>query len=84
MVTVAARRHRPAFDEDNASLREMAEAYDVPTGQACRAAVCHTHLLRAAAVRRGHQLTPRPLTEPDTGEVLRYCTRPGTDVILDL
>jgi hypothetical protein len=86
MVTVAPRRHRPAFDEDKASLLEMAEGGDVPTGQACRTAVCHTHLLDAAAVRRGHLslLSPSPLTEPDSGELLPCCTGPGTDVNLDL
>jgi ferredoxin-NADP reductase/MOSC domain-containing protein YiiM len=82
VVTFARAGLTVAFDEDKASLLEMAEACDIPTRWACRTGVCHTCStpLLAGAVT----YSPKPLTTPDTGEVLLCCSRPDTDVILDM
>jgi ferredoxin-NADP reductase/MOSC domain-containing protein YiiM len=82
MVTFARAGLTVAFDEVRASLLEMAEACDVPTRWSCRTGVCHTcstPLLSGAVT-----YSPRPLTEPETGEVLLCCSRPDVDVVLDL
>jgi ferredoxin-NADP reductase/MOSC domain-containing protein YiiM len=82
MVTFARAGLTVAFDEGRASLLEMAEACDIPTWWACRTGVCHTcstPLLSGAVT-----YSPKPLTEPDDGDVLLCCTRPDTDVILHL
>jgi ferredoxin-NADP reductase/MOSC domain-containing protein YiiM len=82
MVTFARAGLTVPFDEERASLLEMAEACDVSTRWACRSGVCHTcstPLLSGAVT-----YSPIPLTEPDTGEVLLCCARPDIDVVLDL
>ena len=82
MVTFARAGITAAFDEDEASLLEMAEACDVPTRWSCRTGVCHTcstPLLSGAVT-----YSPAPLTEPEPGQVLLCCSRPDTEVVLDL
>ena len=82
MVTFARAGLTTAFDEDLASLLELAEACDVPTRWSCRTGVCHTcttPLLSGAVT-----YAPTPLTDPEPGEVLLCCSRPTTDVVLDL
>jgi ferredoxin len=82
MVTFARAGLTVPFDEACSSLLEMAEACDVPTRWACRAGVCHT--CSTPLVSGAVTYSPRPLTEPDTGEVLLCCARPDVDVVLDL
>jgi ferredoxin-NADP reductase/MOSC domain-containing protein YiiM len=82
MVTFARAGLTVPFDEACFSLLEMAEACDVPTRWACRAGVCHT--CSTPLVSGSVTYSPRPLTEPDTGEVLLCCARPDVDVVLDL
>ena len=82
MVTFARAGLTVPFDENQASLLEMAEACDVPTRWSCRTGVCHTcstPLLSGAVT-----YSPNPLTEPDVGEVLLCCARPQDDLALDL
>jgi ferredoxin len=70
------------FDDSRASLLELAEACDVPTRWSCRTGVCHTCStpLLAGAVT----YSPSPLTDPEPGQVLLCCSRPDTEVVLDL
>ncbi len=82
MVTFARAGITAAFDDDRTSLLELAEACDVPTRWSCRTGVCHTcstPLLSGAVA-----YSPEPLTEPDAGEVLLCCSRPRTEIVLDL
>jgi ferredoxin len=64
------------------SLLELAEACDVPTRWSCRTGVCHTCVTQLMAGSTTYQ--PTPLEEPDAGQVLVCCSRPDTDVVLDL
>ncbi|MEP7178666.1 MAG: 2Fe-2S iron-sulfur cluster-binding protein, partial [Pseudonocardiales bacterium] len=82
LVTFARAGLTAAFNLDVASLLEMAEACDVPTRWSCRTGVCHTCSTPLLSGAVSYSLTP--LTEPDAGEVLLCCTRPDTDVTLDL
>jgi ferredoxin-NADP reductase/MOSC domain-containing protein YiiM len=82
MVTFARADVSTAFDEELASLLELAEACDVPTRWSCRTGVCHTcatPLLSGAVT-----YSPKPLTDPAPGEVLLCCSRPESAVVLDL
>jgi ferredoxin-NADP reductase/MOSC domain-containing protein YiiM/ferredoxin len=81
-VTFARAGLATAFDDELVSLLELAEACDVPTRWACRTGVCHTCAtpLLSGAV----SYSPAPLTEPEPGEVLLCCSRPDTEVVLDL
>jgi ferredoxin len=82
MVTFARAGITAGFDRDQSSLLELAEACDVPTRWSCRTGVCHTCStpLLAGAVT----YSPLPLTEPEPGHVLLCCSRPDTEVVLDL
>ncbi|SDO70177.1 MOSC domain-containing protein YiiM [Nakamurella panacisegetis] len=82
LVTFARAGLATAFDEKKASLLEMAEECDVPTRWSCRTGVCRTCSTPLLSGAVTYQLAP--LTEPDPGEVLLCCTRPATDVVLDL
>ena len=64
------------------SLLELAEACDVPTRFSCRTGVCHTCVtpLLSGDVR----YRPDPLEPPADGEVLICCSRPDTDIVLDM
>jgi ferredoxin-NADP reductase/MOSC domain-containing protein YiiM len=64
------------------SLLELAEACDVPVRWSCRTGVCHTceSGLIAGAVR----YEPEPLEPPAGGNLLICCSRPQSEVVLDL
>jgi ferredoxin-NADP reductase/MOSC domain-containing protein YiiM len=64
------------------SILELAEACDVPVRWSCRTGVCHTCETRLLDGEVAY--TPDPLEPPATGNVLLCCTRPETDVALDL
>ncbi|HET9875404.1 MAG TPA: MOSC and FAD-binding oxidoreductase domain-containing protein [Mycobacterium sp.] len=71
-----------AWNQQYASLLELAEACDVTVRWACRTGVCHTcvtGLLTGAVAYR-----PQPLEYPAEDTVLICCSRPKTDVGLDL
>ncbi|MFG1912206.1 MOSC domain-containing protein [Kribbella sp. NPDC048928] len=64
------------------SLLELAEACDVPTRWSCRSGVCHnciTPLLSGDLT-----YSPTPLEPPPAGQVLICCSRPTTDLVLDM
>ncbi|HSZ38976.1 MAG TPA: MOSC and FAD-binding oxidoreductase domain-containing protein [Trebonia sp.] len=64
------------------SLLEFAESCDVPARWSCRTGVCHTCV---TPVLSG-QLTysPDPLSPPAAGQALICCSRPDTDIVLDM
>ncbi|MFL6100093.1 MAG: MOSC domain-containing protein [Actinomycetales bacterium] len=64
------------------TLLELADACEVPTRWSCRTGVCHTCVtpLLSGAVA----YSPEPLEPPGPGEVLICCSRPQSDVVLDL
>jgi ferredoxin-NADP reductase/MOSC domain-containing protein YiiM len=64
------------------SLLELAEACDVPTRFSCRTGVCHTCVTPLLSGDVSYR--PDPLEPPADGEVLICCSRPGTDIVLDM
>jgi ferredoxin-NADP reductase len=82
MITFARAGIAAAFDNDLSSLLEMAEACDVPTRWSCRTGVCHT--CSTPLLSGSVTYAIEPLTEPEAGQVLLCCTRPDSDVVLDL
>jgi ferredoxin-NADP reductase len=70
------------FVEGKVSLLEMAEACNVPTRWSCRSGVCHICVTPLLSGTVDYVVTP--LIDPDPGDVLLCCTRPRTDVVLDL
>ncbi|MGZ4710376.1 MAG: MOSC domain-containing protein [Acidimicrobiales bacterium] len=68
----------PAF----LSLLELAEACDVPVRWSCRSGVCHT--CETGLVSGAVTYRPDPVEDPGPGNAYICCSRPETDVILDL
>jgi ferredoxin-NADP reductase/MOSC domain-containing protein YiiM len=64
------------------SLLELAEACDVPTRFSCRTGVCHTCV--TSLLTGDVRYRPDPLEPPADGEVLICCSRPDTDIVLDM
>jgi ferredoxin-NADP reductase/MOSC domain-containing protein YiiM len=70
------------WDDDFASLLELAEACDVPTRWSCRTGVCHT--CETPMLSGSVTYDPEPVDAPALDDVLVCCSRPETDVVLDL
>jgi ferredoxin-NADP reductase/MOSC domain-containing protein YiiM/ferredoxin len=64
------------------SILEMAEACDVPVRWACRTGVCHN--CESGLVSGAVVYDPQPLDMPADGNVLVCCSRPTSDVVIDL
>lgn len=64
------------------SLLELAEACDVPVKWACRTGVCHT--CECALIGGAVAYRPDPLEPPAKGNVLTCCSKPASDVEIDL
>ena len=64
------------------TLLELAEACDVPVRWSCRTGVCHT--CETALIAGNVTYDPEPLDPPATGDALVCCSRPVSDVVLDL
>jgi ferredoxin-NADP reductase/MOSC domain-containing protein YiiM len=64
------------------SLLELAEACDIPTRWACRAGVCHT--CETGLVAGTVAYKPEPIIPPSAGNLLICCSRPESDVVIDL
>ena len=64
------------------SLLELADGCDVPTRWSCRTGVCHTCITPILAGEVSY--APDPLEPPGPDEVLVCCSRPDSDVVLDL
>lgn len=71
-------RWDPAFG----SLLELAEACDVPVAWSCRTGVCHS--CECGLVDGEVAYLPDPLEPPEEGRALICCSRPTSDVALEL
>ena len=71
-------RWDPAFS----SLLELAEACDVPVTWSCRTGVCHS--CESGLVDGDVAYGPDPLELPEAGRALICCSRPVSDVALEL
>jgi ferredoxin-NADP reductase len=70
------------WDPSFHSLLELAEACDVPVRWACRTGVCHTCATGLIAGKIGY--CPDPIDAPMDGNALICCSRPESDLVIDL
>ena len=70
------------WSESYANLLELAEACDVPVKWSCRTGVCH--MCESGLVSGAVRYRPEPVDPPADGDLLICCSRPQTEVILDL
>jgi ferredoxin-NADP reductase/MOSC domain-containing protein YiiM/ferredoxin len=70
------------WDDECGSLLELAEACDVPVSFGCRTGVCHS--CESGLLIGDVAYQPDPLEPPSTGNILMCCSRPTTDLTLDL
>jgi ferredoxin-NADP reductase/MOSC domain-containing protein YiiM len=82
LVTFARSGLSVPFAASGDSLLDLADACDVPTRWSCRTGVCHTCV--TALLSGAVSYAPEPLEPPGRGDVLICCSRPGTDVVLDM
>ncbi len=82
LVSFARSNLSARWDPKYPSLLELAEACDVPVRWSCRTGVCHRceNGLIAGAV----DYRPDPLELPAKGNLLICCSRPASDVVIDL
>src|SRR4051812_4181887 len=64
------------------NLLDFAEACDVPVGFGCRNGVCHN--CESGLLSGGVSYDPDPLEPPDDGRILVCCSRPESELTLDL
>ncbi|MFF8726828.1 MOSC domain-containing protein [Streptomyces sp. NPDC015171] len=82
LITFARSGVTTPWSSAHASLLDLAEACDVPTRWSCRTGVCHTCVTHLVAGDISY--TTPPLELPEPGTVLVCCSRPATEVVLDL
>jgi ferredoxin-NADP reductase/MOSC domain-containing protein YiiM len=82
LVTFARSGISAPFGDGARSVLEFAEACDVPTRWSCRTGVCHTCV--TPLLSGGVRYSPDPLEPPPDGHVLICCSRPSSDLVLDL
>ena len=82
LVTFARSGLSVRYDTDLRSLLDLADACDVPTRWACRSGVCHTCV--TPLLSGDVDYSPRPLEPPPAGQLLPCCSRPRTDLVLDM
>ena len=70
------------WSERYPSLLDFAEACDVPVAFGCRNGTCHT--CESGLVSGEVSYDPEPLEEPPDGRLLVCCTRPSSELTLDL
>jgi ferredoxin-NADP reductase len=70
------------WDDEFVSLLELAEACDVPVRWSCRTGVCHT--CETSMQSGSVTYDPEPVDAPARDDVLVCCSRPETDIVLDL
>jgi ferredoxin-NADP reductase len=70
------------WGEGFASILELAEACDVPVRWSCRTGVCHT--CETGLLDGAVEYAPDPLEAPADGNLLVCCSRPDTDLAIDL
>ncbi|MFD9093086.1 MOSC domain-containing protein [Streptomyces collinus] len=81
-VTFARSGITTAWSPSYPSLLDLAEACDIPTRWSCRTGVCHTCL--TPLVSGDITYVTEPLDLPESGTTLVCCSRPATEVVLDL
>jgi ferredoxin-NADP reductase/MOSC domain-containing protein YiiM/ferredoxin len=82
LVTFARSGISTPFGDDWRSMLDLADACDVPTRWSCRTGVCHTCVTPLLSGDIAY--APDPLELPADGQVLICCSRPTTDVVLDM
>lgn len=82
MVSFARSGLNVHWEPSYASLLELAEACDVPVRWSCRTGVCHN--CESGLVAGEVSYAPDPLDPPADGNVLVCCSRPQSDVVIDL
>ncbi|MFE2075680.1 MOSC domain-containing protein [Streptomyces misionensis] len=82
LITFARSGITTPWSPAHASFLDLAEACDVPTRWSCRTGVCHTCITHLVAGDITY--TTPPLELPEEGTVLVCCSRPTTEVVLDL
>jgi ferredoxin-NADP reductase/MOSC domain-containing protein YiiM/ferredoxin len=70
------------WDDKFSSLLDFAEACDVPVSWACRTGVCHT--CECSLISGSVDYQPEPLEAPKPGNALICCSRPKSDLVIDL
>jgi ferredoxin len=64
------------------SLLDLADSCDVPTRFSCRTGVCQTCVTPLLSGEVAY--SPAPLETPPDGQILICCSRPTTDLVLDM
>ena len=82
MVSFARSGLNVCWGPSYASLLELAEACDVPVRWSCRTGVCHN--CESGLIAGAVNYAPDPLDPPADGNVLICCSRPQSDVVIDL
>ncbi|MGW1788220.1 MOSC domain-containing protein [Streptomyces tubercidicus] len=82
LITFARSGITTPWSPAHAALLDLAEACDVPTRWSCRTGVCHTCVTHLVSGETTY--TTPPLEPPEPGTVLVCCSRPTTEVVLDL
>jgi ferredoxin-NADP reductase/MOSC domain-containing protein YiiM len=82
LVTFARSGISVPFPTGPRSVLELADACDVPSRWSCRTGVCHTCVTPLLSGRVSYR--PDPLELPADGQVLICCSRPDTDIVLDM
>jgi ferredoxin-NADP reductase/MOSC domain-containing protein YiiM/ferredoxin len=70
------------WSDDYASVLELAEACDVPVRWSCRTGVCHT--CETTLIAGTMDYDPEPVEPAADGSALICCSRPHSDLVLDL
>ncbi|MGN6170166.1 MAG: 2Fe-2S iron-sulfur cluster-binding protein, partial [Solirubrobacteraceae bacterium] len=70
------------WNDDYASLLELAEACDVPVRWSCRTGVCHS--CETTIITGTLDYNPDPVEPPNEGSALICCSQPHGDLVLDL
>jgi ferredoxin-NADP reductase/ferredoxin len=70
------------WDDQYASLLDFAEACDVPVGFGCRTGVCHN--CESGLLAGEVDYHTEPLEPPGDGKLLMCCSRPRSELSLDL
>ncbi len=82
LVTFARSGLSTPFGGSWRNLLDLADACDVPTRWSCRTGVCHTCV--TPLLSGDVSYSPDPLEAPSDGQVLICCSRPRSDVVLDM
>ena len=81
-ITFARSNLTVPWQDDYPNLLEFAEACDVPVGFSCRTGVCH--YCESGLLSGDVTYTIEPLEPPAEGRVLLCCSRPSSELALDL